>query len=75
MGVSASTDTDVFAIVGGTGDFAMARGILTKKVHQRGVDTHIFELTVDGFCHMNVSILLYIQFRMLIGSNNSVTYT
>ncbi|KAM0912619.1 hypothetical protein ACQ4PT_012680 [Festuca glaucescens] len=56
MGVSALTDIDVFAIVGGTGDFAMARGILTKKVHQRGVDTNIFELTVDGFCHMNIQV-------------------
>jgi len=56
IGASEGTDEDVFAIVGGTGDFAMARGILTKKVHQRGDDTVIFEITVDGYCHMNIQV-------------------
>jgi len=56
MGASEGTHVDVFAIVGGTGDFAMARGILTKKVYQRPINTVIFEITVDGYCHMNIQV-------------------
>ena len=58
MGASRSANDGEFAIIGGTGDFAMARGILTKRLVVDVACSKIFELTVDGFCHMNVSILL-----------------
>jgi len=43
-----------WAIVGGTGDFAMACGIVKRKVHGvlNGGEGEILELTIHGFCRM-----------------------
>ena len=40
-----------WAIVGGTGDFAMARGVIHRKIHQKVADGDVLELTIDAFCH------------------------
>ncbi|OEL16101.1 hypothetical protein BAE44_0022881 [Dichanthelium oligosanthes] len=39
-----------WAIVGGTGEFKMATGVIYKKVHQSNSNGNIIELTVHGFC-------------------------
>jgi hypothetical protein len=39
-----------WAIVGGTGRFAMATGVIKKRVHQRTGEGNIIELTIQGFC-------------------------
>uniref|UniRef100_J3NCA4 Dirigent protein n=1 Tax=Oryza brachyantha TaxID=4533 RepID=J3NCA4_ORYBR len=39
-----------WSIVGGTGEFAMASGVIYKKVHERRPEGNIIELTVHGFC-------------------------
>ncbi|KAM3355046.1 hypothetical protein ACQJBY_025675 [Aegilops geniculata] len=42
-----------WAIVGGTGQFAMARGVIQRKMHQKLADGHgdVLELTIEAFCH------------------------
>ena len=54
MGATTADDQGEWAIVGGTGDFAMARGVMKRKVHQKVADGEVLELTVDAFCHMKV---------------------
>jgi hypothetical protein len=39
-----------WAIVGGTGRFAMATGVIKKRVHERTGEGNIIELTIQGFC-------------------------
>ncbi|KAL6851941.1 hypothetical protein ACP4OV_020126 [Aristida adscensionis] len=39
-----------WAIVGGTGKFAMATGVINKRVHEKTADGNIIELTIQGFC-------------------------
>ncbi|XP_052139285.1 mannose/glucose-specific lectin-like [Oryza glaberrima] len=39
-----------WAIVGGTGEFIMASGVIYKKVHERRSEGNIIELTIHGFC-------------------------
>ncbi|CAL4984556.1 unnamed protein product [Urochloa decumbens] len=39
-----------WAIVGGTGEFKMATGVIYKKKHERNNNGNIIELTVHGFC-------------------------
>ncbi|TVU49925.1 hypothetical protein EJB05_01269, partial [Eragrostis curvula] len=39
-----------WAIVGGTGEFAMATGVIHKRFHQQRSDGNIMELTIQGFC-------------------------
>lgn len=39
-----------WAIVGGTGRFAMATGVIKKRVHERNSEENIIELTIHGFC-------------------------
>ncbi|KAM3355468.1 hypothetical protein ACQJBY_025944 [Aegilops geniculata] len=50
-----------WAIVEGTGGFAMARGIIQRKVHEKTADGEILELTIDAFycTKMKVSILFH----------------
>ncbi|KAF7034011.1 hypothetical protein CFC21_045082 [Triticum aestivum] len=43
-----------WAIVGGTGGFAMARGIIQRKVHEKRADGEILELTIDAFYRMKM---------------------
>jgi hypothetical protein len=45
-----------WAIVGGTGDLAMARGIVQRKTAEKRPDGETVELTIDVFCRMKVSI-------------------
>ncbi|KAM3329085.1 hypothetical protein ACQJBY_026261 [Aegilops geniculata] len=54
--MGATTDEQgEWAIVGGTGDFAMARGVIQRKIHQKEADGDVLELTIDAFCRMKVS--------------------
>ncbi|EAZ19943.1 hypothetical protein OsJ_35535 [Oryza sativa Japonica Group] len=39
-----------WAIVGGTGQFAMANGVIFKKFHEQKQEGNIMELTIQGFC-------------------------
>ena len=50
MGATTSEEQGEWAIVGGTGDFAMARGVIKRKVHQKLADGEVLELTIDAFC-------------------------
>lgn len=55
--MGATTDQEEsgeWAIVGGTGDFAMARGVIHRKVHQKMADGEVLELSIDAFCRMKV---------------------
>ncbi|KAF6998551.1 hypothetical protein CFC21_014666 [Triticum aestivum] len=48
MGIS--VEEGEWAIVGGTGQFAMANGVIYKKFHEQRSDGNIIELTVHAFC-------------------------
>lgn len=39
-----------WAIVGGTGQFAMATGVILKKMQEQKQYGNIIELTIHGFC-------------------------
>ncbi|TVU13638.1 hypothetical protein EJB05_37058, partial [Eragrostis curvula] len=39
-----------WAIVGGTGEFAMATGVIYRRVHERTSDENVIELTIQGYC-------------------------
>jgi hypothetical protein len=45
-----------WAIVGGTGVFAMARGIIERKLISQDSQQVIQKLTIDGFCRTKVGI-------------------
>ncbi|TVU49928.1 hypothetical protein EJB05_01272, partial [Eragrostis curvula] len=51
MGVGNEQGTE-WAIVGGTGEFSMATGVIHKRVHYHDGNGDVFELTFKGFCHM-----------------------
>lgn len=48
-----------WAIVGGTGQFAMARGVIQRKMHQKLADGQgdVLELTIEAFCRRKVNFL------------------
>jgi len=39
-----------WAIVGGTGELAMATGVIYKRFHEHNQDGNVMELTIQGFC-------------------------
>lgn len=39
-----------WAIVGGTGQFSMATGVIYKKLHAQMSEGNVVELTIHGFC-------------------------
>uniref|UniRef100_A0ACD6AD73 Uncharacterized protein n=1 Tax=Avena sativa TaxID=4498 RepID=A0ACD6AD73_AVESA len=43
-----------WAVVGGTGDFAMAQGVIKITECKVTGDEKIHELTIDGYCHMEL---------------------
>ncbi|KAL6640893.1 hypothetical protein ACP70R_019074 [Stipagrostis hirtigluma subsp. patula] len=45
-----SVEEGEWSIVGGTGQFAMARGIINKRLEEQRGDGNIIELTIHGFC-------------------------
>ncbi|KQJ92957.1 uncharacterized protein LOC100842141 [Brachypodium distachyon] len=45
-------DQDEWAIVGGTGEFAMARGIIKKYPHSTARGRVVVKLNIHGFCSM-----------------------
>jgi len=52
MGVNVNQDGQ-WAIVGGTGEFAMACGVIDRKLHQQRIDGkhgNIIGITIHGFC-------------------------
>uniref|UniRef100_A0ACD5YZD5 Uncharacterized protein n=1 Tax=Avena sativa TaxID=4498 RepID=A0ACD5YZD5_AVESA len=51
MGASIDEESE-WAIVGGTGEFAFARGVVDKKVHANINGGQIQELTISGICLM-----------------------
>ncbi|BAT15869.1 Os12g0144200 [Oryza sativa Japonica Group] len=50
-----SVENGEWGIVGGTGQFAMAGGVIQKRVHQRRNDGNIIEITIHGFCPVSIS--------------------
>ncbi|VAI94014.1 uncharacterized protein LOC119338279 [Triticum dicoccoides] len=56
MGASVE-DEGEWSIVGGTGDLAMARGVVAKRLHEKTDGGDIVELTIHGFCRMQLPIL------------------
>ncbi|VAI94004.1 unnamed protein product [Triticum turgidum subsp. durum] len=56
MGTSVEQE-GAWSIVGGTGDLAMAHGVINKKLHHRTSDGDIIELTIHGFCRMQIPTL------------------
>lgn len=48
MGIS--VEQGEWAIVGGTGKFAMATGVIYKKFHEQRSHGNIIEITLHGFC-------------------------
>ncbi|OQU88775.1 hypothetical protein SORBI_3002G093800 [Sorghum bicolor] len=48
MGIT--VETGEWAVVGGTGQFAMANGVISKKFHEQRSDGNIIELSVRAFC-------------------------
>jgi len=58
MGATTVDDQGEWAIVGGTGDFARARGVIKRKVHQQVPDGEVLELTIDAYCHMKTTQLI-----------------
>jgi hypothetical protein len=48
MGIT--VEAGEWAIVGGTGQFAMATGVITKKFHEQRSDGNIIELAIRAFC-------------------------
>ena len=56
MGATTTKEQGEWVLVGGTGDFAMARGVIKRKVHQKVADGEVLELSVDAFCHMKVRV-------------------
>ena len=55
-----------WSIVGGTADLAMARGVIEKKLHEKKNGGDIIELTIHGFCHMQVRMEAYSHFCVSI---------
>nr|UDO48201.1 PH02Gene03445.t1 [Phyllostachys edulis] len=49
MGITVDQEGE-WAIVGGTGQFAMATGVISKKTHERRNDGNIIELAIHAFC-------------------------
>lgn len=47
--IGVPTDGGEWAIVGGTGQFAMATGVISKSVHEQRRDGNTIELTMHGF--------------------------
>ncbi|CAN6343197.1 unnamed protein product [Urochloa humidicola] len=48
MGVGNEKGTE-WAVVGGTGEFTMATGVIYKRLHEHNGDGNVFELTIKGF--------------------------
>lgn len=48
MGIS--VEQGEWAIVGGTGEFTMATGVISKKLHEQRNDGDIIELAIHAFC-------------------------
>ncbi|KAM3206787.1 hypothetical protein ACQJBY_062136 [Aegilops geniculata] len=52
MGANDDDEENEWAIVGGTGEFAMARGVINKRSHSFIGNTITQELTIEFFCRM-----------------------
>ncbi|CAN6203535.1 unnamed protein product [Urochloa humidicola] len=48
MGIT--VESGEWAVVGGTGEFAMATGVISKKLYQQRSDGNIIELTIRALC-------------------------
>jgi hypothetical protein len=77
MGASVDKSNE-WAIVGGTGNFAMANGVIKRTEYKVTGDEKIHELTIDGYCYMPVSNLpscLAFNYTRLIAYGQSVQHT
>jgi hypothetical protein len=45
-----------WAIVGGTGVFEFARGVIKRNVQEEGNGKTLYELTIHGFCAMPMEV-------------------
>nr|CAB3456223.1 unnamed protein product [Digitaria exilis] len=48
MGIT--VESGEWAIVGGTGQFALANGVISKRFHEQRSDGNVIELTIRAFC-------------------------
>uniref|UniRef100_A0ACD5XXM6 Uncharacterized protein n=1 Tax=Avena sativa TaxID=4498 RepID=A0ACD5XXM6_AVESA len=58
MGANDGDGENEWAIVGGTGEFAMARGIINTRVHCCIGNTITQELTIEFFCRMKKEVIV-----------------
>ncbi|XP_044345964.1 uncharacterized protein [Triticum aestivum] len=63
-----------WAIVGGTGGFAMARGIIQRKVHEKRADGEILELTIDAFYRMKMEVSLLFHYALVYLHFHTIYY-
>ena len=57
MGANDENEENEWAIVGGTGEFSMARGIISRRVYSFIFTQLTQELNIEFFCRMTVSII------------------
>jgi hypothetical protein len=55
MGLGIGGKESEWSIIGGTGDLAFARGIVKRKHYKEVSGGDIQEITMHGFCRMQVS--------------------
>jgi hypothetical protein len=72
MGPSIQGEGD-WAIVGGTGVFAMARGVIERKLISQDSQRAITKLTVDGFCRRKVGV--YFQYFSRHNTNHTDSFS
>ncbi|KAF7099070.1 hypothetical protein CFC21_100756 [Triticum aestivum] len=53
--MGATVQTGEWSIVGGTGELAMASGVVNKRVHGKTDGGDIIELTIHGFCRKQIA--------------------
>jgi hypothetical protein len=54
MGANDDEEENDWAVVGGTGEFEMARGIISRRVYRTTTTSLTQELTIEFFCRMKV---------------------
>jgi hypothetical protein len=54
MGLHVNGNESEWSIIGGTGDLAMARGVVKRKQYKGVSNGDIQELTMHGYCRMEV---------------------
>lgn len=68
MGASVEKEGE-WSVVGGTGEFTMAHGIIRRTVHEKLAAGEILELTIRGFCITPVRRVFNLALRLLAHVN------